>query len=183
MLEPVRAHEIETAVGVLIGAGQQQPLLGLHQLDRRPQDQLARVRALLEPTARLVLALELRTQLGVPGALGPPAPLQALDELAPADQFGLALAQRVPQTVPLTSKVLRAPLRQRQLSPRSPHQHRARDHPRHSDQCPCDSSQTSHVCHLGPRYPKAAVRAYVDDRARSAEPESTRLLMYATRYV
>ena len=154
VLEPVRAHEVEAAVGVLVGARQQQSLLGLHQLDRRPQDQLASVRVLLEPTARLVLALELRTQLGVPGALGPPAALQALDELAPADQFGLALAQRLPQTVPFTSKVFRAPLRQRELFPRSPHQHRARDHPRHSDQCPCDSGQTSHVHHLVPTLPK-----------------------------
>jgi hypothetical protein len=88
--EPVRAHDVEVAVGIDVGPRDEHALLGLHQLDRRSEDEGVQVvLAVAEHAVRVLEPVDLPAQLAIPLALGAQGLLEA------AEQLGLPSLRRL----------------------------------------------------------------------------------------
>ena len=81
VLKAVRQHHVERAVAVLVLAGDQEPLLGLHQPDGRLKDQGAHVPAVPQHPVRRLHPLDLTAQLAAPFPLGLPGLSEAPKQL------------------------------------------------------------------------------------------------------
>jgi hypothetical protein len=110
VLEAVGGDEIEVAVAVVVAAREQEPLLGLHQLDRREKDELGHRAALLlvavsERPALGVEPMHLPAQLTVPLALRAQRLLEAAEEHALVVDL-LAQPIRLARAIPRARRLL-----------------------------------------------------------------------------